>query len=62
MMAERVSPKKSWEGAAASVIASVLLAGAYLVYVGRGATVHQAIALTAVPTLPASSETWPSPR
>jgi CDP-diglyceride synthetase len=47
MMAERVSPKKSWEGAAASVIASVLLAGAYLVYVGRGATILQAIALTA---------------
>jgi phosphatidate cytidylyltransferase len=29
------------------VIASVLLASAYLVYVGRGATIFQAIALTA---------------
>ncbi len=31
-MAPRVSPKKSWEGAAASVVTSVLLAGWYLVY------------------------------
>lgn len=31
-MSPRVSPKKSWEGAAASVATSVLLAGWYLVY------------------------------
>src|ERR1017187_2880150 len=30
-LASRVSPKKSWEGAAASVATSVLIAGAYLV-------------------------------
>ncbi len=29
-MAPRVSPKKSWEGAAASVVVSVLIGGAYL--------------------------------
>jgi phosphatidate cytidylyltransferase len=31
-MAERISPKKSWEGAAASVATALLLSGAYLVY------------------------------
>ena len=31
-MAPTVSPKKSWEGAAASVAAALLLCGAYLVY------------------------------
>jgi phosphatidate cytidylyltransferase len=30
-LAPRVSPKKSWEGSAASVVTSVLIAGAYLV-------------------------------
>lgn len=31
-LAPRVSPKKTWEGSAGSVLASVLLAGAYLLY------------------------------
>jgi phosphatidate cytidylyltransferase len=31
-MAPRVSPNKSWEGAVASVVASVLIAGAYLLH------------------------------
>ena len=47
-LAERVSPKKSWEGAVASVVTSVLLAGAYLVYVAHAANVVEAIAVTAV--------------
>jgi len=47
-LAERVSPKKSWEGAAASVVTAVLLAGAYLVYVARQGSILQAVLLTAV--------------
>jgi len=47
-LAERISPKKSWEGAIASVITSVLLAGGYLVYVGRAAGIPEAIGLTIV--------------
>jgi phosphatidate cytidylyltransferase len=31
-MAPRVSPQKSWEGAAASVVTSILIAGGYLMY------------------------------
>lgn len=46
-MADRVSPKKSWEGAAASVVSSILLAGAYLVYFAH-ATIATAIVLTAL--------------
>ncbi len=46
-MAPRVSPHKSWEGAAASVVTSVLLAGAYLVKFVPGITIPFAIALTA---------------
>ncbi len=34
-LAPRVSPKKSWEGAAASVVTSVLFAGSYLVWFVR---------------------------
>ena len=43
-----MSPKKSWEGAAASVVASVLIAGGYLLYFVSGVPVLEAIALTAV--------------
>jgi phosphatidate cytidylyltransferase len=45
-MAPRVSPHKSWEGAAASVAASILIAGAYLVRFVPGVAVAQAVALT----------------
>lgn len=45
-LAPRVSPKKSWEGAAASIATSVLLAGAYLVYFLR-VPIWQAAVLTA---------------
>ena len=44
-MAPRVSPKKSWEGAAASLAVSTAVAGAYLVYFA-GVAIPQAIALT----------------
>lgn len=47
-MAPRVSPNKSWEGAAASVIVSVLLAGGYLHIAIPSAPLWQVIALTAV--------------
>lgn len=46
-LAERVSPKKSWEGAAASVVTALLLCGAYLVYFLH-VPVAQAAVLTAV--------------
>ena len=45
-LAPRVSPKKSWEGSAASVITSILLAGGYLVYF-VGSPAAEAILLTA---------------
>jgi phosphatidate cytidylyltransferase len=44
-LAPRVSPAKSWEGAAASVVASVLFAGAYLVFIG-GIAIPHAIGIT----------------
>jgi phosphatidate cytidylyltransferase len=47
-MAPRVSPNKSWEGAAASVVSSVVLAGSYLAWFVPGVTVAAAIALTVV--------------
>jgi len=47
-MAPRVSPNKSWEGAAASVAVSILLAGGYLVRFVPGVAVWQAVALTIV--------------
>jgi phosphatidate cytidylyltransferase len=47
-LAPRVSPKKSWEGAAASTVSSVLIAGGYLLHFVSGVTVIEAIALTAV--------------
>jgi phosphatidate cytidylyltransferase len=45
-MAPRISPHKSWEGAAASVVASVLIAGAYLLHFVPWIAVPQAVALT----------------
>ncbi len=47
-MADRISPKKSWEGAAASVVTSVLLAGAYLLHFVAGVSVAAAVLLTAL--------------
>ncbi|HEV3201575.1 MAG TPA: phosphatidate cytidylyltransferase [Bryobacteraceae bacterium] len=47
-LASRVSPKKSWEGAVASVATSVLIAGAYLLRTVPGVPVVTAVALTAV--------------
>jgi phosphatidate cytidylyltransferase len=44
-MAPRVSPKKTWEGAAASVAVSTAVAGAYLAHFA-GVAIPQAIALT----------------
>jgi phosphatidate cytidylyltransferase len=44
-LAPRVSPNKSWEGAAASIASAVLLSGPYLVYFG-GVPIQQAAALT----------------
>jgi phosphatidate cytidylyltransferase len=46
-MAPRVSPQKSWEGAAASVATSVLLAGTYIWWFA-GVAPAKAIVLTAV--------------
>lgn len=47
-MAPRVSPKKTWEGAAASVATSILIAGGYLMYfVGIGAARAIAFAVAA---------------
>jgi phosphatidate cytidylyltransferase len=45
-MAPRVSPNKSWEGAAASAAVSVLLAGAYLVHFVPRVSVWEAAGLT----------------
>jgi phosphatidate cytidylyltransferase len=45
-MAPRISPHKSWEGAVASVVASVLIAGAYLLHFVPWIAVPQAVALT----------------
>jgi phosphatidate cytidylyltransferase len=45
-LAPVVSPKKSWEGSAASVIASVLVSGAYLLYFIPGVTPARAVGLT----------------
>jgi len=46
-MAPQISPKKSWEGAAASVVTSVLVAGAYLTHFVPTVSWPMAIALTA---------------
>jgi phosphatidate cytidylyltransferase len=45
-LAPRVSPKKTWEGAAASVVVAVLIAGGYIVYFAH-VGIAAAIALTA---------------
>jgi phosphatidate cytidylyltransferase len=45
-MAPLISPNKSWEGAAASVVTSVLVGGAYLLRFVPGVTVAGAIGLT----------------
>jgi phosphatidate cytidylyltransferase len=47
-MAPRISPMKSWEGAAASVAISVLVGGAYLFRFIPGTSVATAIGLTVV--------------
>src|ERR1035438_7140074 len=47
-LAPRVSPKKSWEGAAASVVTSILIAGAYLMHFVPGVPVLNVVLLTAV--------------
>jgi phosphatidate cytidylyltransferase len=46
-LATRVSPKKSWEGAVASVITAILLAGAYLLHFVPGVSLLEAVLLTA---------------
>ncbi|HEY2017370.1 MAG TPA: phosphatidate cytidylyltransferase [Bryobacteraceae bacterium] len=45
-MAPRVSPQKSWEGAAASVVTAVLVAGAYVLKFVPGISIAAAVALT----------------
>ncbi|MBZ5626023.1 MAG: phosphatidate cytidylyltransferase [Acidobacteriia bacterium] len=47
-LAPRVSPKKSWEGAVASVAAAVLIAGGYLLRFVPGVSMVAAVLLTAV--------------
>ncbi len=45
-LAPRVSPAKSWEGAAASAASATILAGAYLVYFIGGMGIAHAIGIT----------------
>ncbi len=45
-LAPAVSPKKSVEGAAASVVTAILLAGAYLLYFVPGVTIAETVLLT----------------
>ncbi|HLK48415.1 MAG TPA: phosphatidate cytidylyltransferase [Bryobacteraceae bacterium] len=45
-LAQRISPKKTWEGAAGSVVASALIAGGYLLRFVGGLTVAQVLAVT----------------
>jgi len=45
-LAERVSPKKTWEGTAGSLLASVLIAGGYLTHFVPEVTAFQAALLT----------------
>lgn len=47
-LAPRVSPKKSWEGAAASVATSVLIGGAYVYHFVPGMSLWASIGLTVV--------------
>jgi phosphatidate cytidylyltransferase len=46
-MAPQVSPNKSWEGAAASVVTSIVLAGGYLLRAVPGVPVWHVVLLTA---------------
>src|SRR5690348_13159161 len=46
-LAPRISPKKSWEGAVASVAGSSVLAGAYVVHFIPAVTPVEAVLLTA---------------
>ena len=46
-MAPRVSPQKSWEGAAASLVTAILVAGWYLARFVPGVSMTTAVALTA---------------
>lgn len=45
-LAERISPKKTWEGVVGSLVASSLLAGGYLLQFVPGVTVVEALAVT----------------
>lgn len=45
-LAERVSPKKTWEGTIGSLAASALIAGSYLAHFVSGVTAVQAVSLT----------------
>jgi len=45
-LAERVSPKKTWEGTAGSLVASALIAGGYLMRFVGGLSVVQVLAVT----------------
>jgi phosphatidate cytidylyltransferase len=47
-LAPRVSPNKSWEGAAASVATAAAIAGAYLVWAFPGISIAAAVGLTAL--------------
>jgi phosphatidate cytidylyltransferase len=47
-LAERVSPGKTWEGAAGSLVASVLIAGAYLLHFVPGVSILAIVGLTLV--------------
>jgi phosphatidate cytidylyltransferase len=52
-LAPRVSPGKSWEGAAASVASAVLISGAYLVRFVPGVTIVEAIGITVLANMAA---------
>jgi phosphatidate cytidylyltransferase len=45
-LAGRISPKKTWEGTAGSLLVSVLLAGAYLVHFVPGISIPAVVAVT----------------
>lgn len=45
-LASRISPKKTWEGTAGSLLVSVLIAGAYLVHFVPGISIPAAVAVT----------------
>jgi phosphatidate cytidylyltransferase len=45
-LAERVSPKKSWEGAIAAVVSAIVIAGGYLVYFVPDVSIIEVVLLT----------------